>query len=266
MIVIWSPTVEKSHQHHHSSVKSPEIFKKINIRRNSILKKLAGNQYPGGFWGEKSRGANGFWIWPHLTLTGPLVKIGGLSDIFESYLYRYENMFYRFCNFSVTPFQQKIFSKLFSGIRVVGKGSWKKRSWTVLNWKVPSWKFLFEFERAQRNWRDLSEVGKNWVKLEKFFRSLKISLKLESFVAVGNFWQKLESLNELGKLSRKLKSVTAQRHRKSGQVCLVLVHPDRQTTDSVFSKIPDRIRTDKMRTERHRAVFFLQKSRHILLH
>ena len=147
------------------------FLERINIRGNSIFKKPAGNQYPGGFWGEKSRGANGFWIWPHLTLTGPLVKIGGLSDIFESYLYRYENMFYRFCNFSVTPFRQKKFSKLFSGIRVVGKGSWKNRSWTVLSWKVPSWKFLFEFERAKRNWRELSEVGKNWVKLEKFFRS-----------------------------------------------------------------------------------------------
>ena len=35
---------------------------RINIRRNSFFKKTAGNLYVGGFWGEKSRGANGFWI------------------------------------------------------------------------------------------------------------------------------------------------------------------------------------------------------------
>ena len=52
--------------------------------------------------------------------------------------------------------------------------------------------------------------------------------------------------------------VGGQGHRKSGQLCLVLVRPDRQTTDSVFSKIPDRIRTadrieiDRIRTDRHR--------------
>ena len=73
--------------------------------RISIFKKMADNLYLGGFWDEKSRGANGFWIWPFLTLTGPLVKIGGLSDILESYLYRYDIMFYRFCNLSVTPFR-----------------------------------------------------------------------------------------------------------------------------------------------------------------
>ena len=90
------------------------IDKRINIRRNSFFKKTAGNLYVGGFWGEKSRDANGFSIWPHLTLTGPLVKIGGLRHIFESYLYRYDNMFYRFCNLSVTPFrQQNIFKTFF---------------------------------------------------------------------------------------------------------------------------------------------------------
>ena len=56
--------------------------------------------------------------------------------------------------------------------------------------------------------------------------------------------------------------VVGQGHRKSGQLCLVLVRPDRQTTDSFFSKILDRIRiadrfeTDKIRAERHRTVFF----------
>ena len=44
-------------------------------------------------------------------------------------------------------------------------------------------------------------VGKN-EKLESFkleSLKLKVSLKLESFVAVGNFWLKLENSNELGK-------------------------------------------------------------------
>ena len=51
--------------------------------------------------------------------------------------------------------------------------------------------------------------------------------------------------------------VGGQGHRKSGQFCLVLVRPDRQTTDSGFSKNPDRIRTadrietDRIRTDRH---------------
>ena len=36
------------------------ILKRINIRRNSIFKKSAGNLYLGGFRGEKSRDANGF--------------------------------------------------------------------------------------------------------------------------------------------------------------------------------------------------------------
>ena len=85
------------------------------IRRISIFKKPADKPYLGGFRGEKSRDANGFSTWPHLTLTGPLVKIGGLSDILESYLYRYDIMFYRFCNLSVTPLRLKIISKLFLG-------------------------------------------------------------------------------------------------------------------------------------------------------
>ena len=62
-------------------------------------------------------------------------------------------MFYRFCNLSVTPLRLKIFSKLFSGIRVVGKGSLKKRSWTVLS-------LNFRHELGK------NEVGKFGPKLE----------------------------------------------------------------------------------------------------
>ena len=72
------------------------IFKMIYMSRISIFKKRAENLYLGGFWGEKSRGTNGFSIWPFLTLTGPLVKIGGQKLILELYQYWYENMFYRF--------------------------------------------------------------------------------------------------------------------------------------------------------------------------
>ena len=43
----------------------------------------AENSYQMGFLGEKSRGASGFSIWPFLTLTGPLVKIGGQRLILE---------------------------------------------------------------------------------------------------------------------------------------------------------------------------------------
>ena len=92
----------------------PAMTKRFYICRISIFKKPADNLFLRGFWDEKSRDANGFSIWPHLTLTGPLVKIGGLRHIFESYLYRYDSMFYRFCNLSVTPFrQQNIFKTFF---------------------------------------------------------------------------------------------------------------------------------------------------------
>ena len=75
---------------------TPDSQQMIYMSRISIFKKPAENSYLGGFWGEKSRGANGFSIWPFLTLTGPLVKIGGQKLIFELYQYWYENMFYRF--------------------------------------------------------------------------------------------------------------------------------------------------------------------------
>merc|ERR1711917_222891 len=47
------------------------------------------------------------------TLTGPLVKIGSLGPIFELYLQRYNNVFYRLSNTSVVPFRQKNVSKIF---------------------------------------------------------------------------------------------------------------------------------------------------------
>ena len=42
------------------SVTNINVAKRINIRRDSIFKKSAGNLYLGGFRGEKSRDANGF--------------------------------------------------------------------------------------------------------------------------------------------------------------------------------------------------------------
>ena len=75
----------------------------VYITRISIFKKPTKNLYLGGFWGEKSRGANGFWMWQFLTLTAPLVKIGGQRLILESYQYAV---------MSVTPFRLNIFSKL----------------------------------------------------------------------------------------------------------------------------------------------------------
>ena len=59
----------------------------IYITRISIFLKTADNLYLVGFWDEKSRGALGFRILPVLTLTGPLVKIGGRRIILESYQY-----------------------------------------------------------------------------------------------------------------------------------------------------------------------------------
>ena len=45
---------------------------------------------------KKSRGENGFLIWPFLNLTGQLAKIGGLRHIFQLNLYRWDLMFYLF--------------------------------------------------------------------------------------------------------------------------------------------------------------------------
>ena len=56
--------------------------------------------------------------------------------------------------------------------------------------------------------------------------------------------------------------VGGQGQWKSGQLCLILVQPDRQTTDRVFFenpdkiRTPDRIETDRIRTDRHRTGFF----------
>jgi len=84
-------------------------FRKIYMSRISIFKKPAENSYLGGFWGEKSLGANGFSTWPFLTLTGPLVKIGGQTLNLELYQYWYENMFYRFELVSYAVSTKKIF-------------------------------------------------------------------------------------------------------------------------------------------------------------
>ena len=136
-----------------------EFRERINIRRNSVFKKTAGNLYVGGFWGEKSRDANGFSIWPHLTLTGPLVKIGGLRHIFESYLYRYDNMFYRFCNLSVTPFRQKIFSKLFLNSFKLEFPTWTWKKWSSkVRAEVGKW--LIKLETSGRSWKLIDQVGK----------------------------------------------------------------------------------------------------------
>ena len=66
------------------------------MNRISIFKKRADNLYLRGFWVDKSRGTKIFSIGAFLTLTGPLVKIGGQRLILESYQYWYNNMFYRF--------------------------------------------------------------------------------------------------------------------------------------------------------------------------
>ena len=48
-----------------------------------FLKKLADIPDLGGFWGEKSNKKTRFRKKYFLTLTGPLVKIGGQNDFFE---------------------------------------------------------------------------------------------------------------------------------------------------------------------------------------
>ena len=95
---------------------SAKILKMIYMSRVSIFKKRAENLYLGGFWGEKLRGANGFSIWPFLTLTGPLVKIGGQKLILELYQYWYENMFYRFWTCQLRCLDKRYFRNFFFAI------------------------------------------------------------------------------------------------------------------------------------------------------
>ena len=67
--------------------------------------------------------------------------------------------------------------------RAVGKNE------KLESFKLESLKFesLPKLERTERSWKEPSEVGKNPAKLESFFLSWKVSLKLESFAAVGKF-------------------------------------------------------------------------------
>ena len=52
--------------------------------------------------------------------------------------------------------QEKTSNHFIGGIRVVVKGSWKKREVR----KSEVGKFLFKLERAKRSWKEPSEVGK----------------------------------------------------------------------------------------------------------
>ena len=83
------------------------------MTRISIFKKLADNLYLRGFWDEKSRGTKIFSIRAFLTLTGPLVKIGGQRVVFESYQYWYDNMFYRFWTCQLRRLDKKDFRNFF---------------------------------------------------------------------------------------------------------------------------------------------------------
>ena len=58
-------------------------FKRTTPRRIQIFKKLADIRDLGGFWGEESNKKTRFRKKCFLTLTGPLVKIGGQIDFFE---------------------------------------------------------------------------------------------------------------------------------------------------------------------------------------
>ena len=82
---------------------------------------------------------------------------------------------------------------LISGIRVVGKGSWKERE---------VGKFLFKLERAKRSWKTPSEVGRNRTQLESFCGSWKVSAE------VGKFPFSLKVLAVVRKINRTWKVIT----------------------------------------------------------
>ena len=86
---------------------------------------MANFRCTGGSRGDESRGTKIFSIGAFLTLTGPLVKIGCLRLILDSYQYWYDFVFYRLSTLSLWPkkffqdfcqkkFCSSFFTRLFS--------------------------------------------------------------------------------------------------------------------------------------------------------
>ena len=72
------------------------------MTRTWIFLKVANFRCTGGFWGDESRGTKIFSIRVFLTLTGPLVKIGGQRLILKSYQLHQHVL--PILNLSVPPF------------------------------------------------------------------------------------------------------------------------------------------------------------------
>ena len=96
--------------------------------------------------------------------------------------------------------------------------------------------------------------------LNLYFLIATINLfKLSNFWFIFFFYFVLFQVT-LGHLRSFEVGVGEQGHRKPRRLCLVLVRPNRQTMDSIFSENLDRIRTadrietDRIRTDRHRTV------------
>ena len=96
----------------------------------------------------------------------------------------------------------------------------RTRSWKVLSWKVWSWKVSVKLERANRSWKEPSEVGKNRLKLESSGWSLNEPLNSEIDLWSWKESMKLERLNEVGKLLWNLKKEVGKLNwYKNGDAC-----------------------------------------------
>ena len=103
-----------------------------------------------------------------------------------------------------------------------------------------------EFNRESNLWNNIDIYL--LVEDQVFYETEKNRVALICFRHEEGFWHVFKSITDVG----------GQEQRKSRQLCLVLVRPDRQTADRVFLRNPDitrtadRIETNKIRTDRYR--------------
>ena len=109
-----------------------------------------------------------------------------------------------------------------------------------------------EFKRESNLWNNIDIYL--LVEDQVFYETEKNRVALICFRHEEGFWHVFKAITDVG----------GQGQRKSKPLCLVLVRPDKQTADRVFSRNPDktwtadRIETDIVRTDRHRKAFFLK--------
>ena len=99
-----------------------------------------------------------------------------------------------------------------------------------------------EFNRESNLWNNI-EIYLH-VEDQVFYETEKNRVALICFRHEEGFWHVFKAITDVG----------GQEQRKSKPLCPVLVRPDKQTADRVFSRNPDKTWT----ADRHRKAFFLK--------